>query len=196
MLTYLTYTAELISQHRQLFSLAKNALKQSIYPHISNRFRLNSFWLVEGRTRDIFALLSDVGQLKMLWPAAFVDVKELATGDENGVGKAGWVRSAGFLPYNLEWYFRVIEAHNNRQYIIEAWGDFEGQGTWVLKQHGNYVAITFDWHVRVEKPIVRFLCKLCKPLLVANHRWAMTKGEKSLQRALKAYRSRTLLQSR
>jgi hypothetical protein len=42
------------------------------------------------------------------------------------------------------------------------------------------VDITYDWRIRAEKPILRTLSFLLKPILSANHRWAMACGEESL----------------
>ena len=43
------------------------------------------------------------------------------------------------------------------------------------------VDITYDWRLRAEKPLLRNLSFLLKPLFEANHRWAMAQGEESLK---------------
>ena len=40
---------------------------------------------------------------------------------------------------------------------------------------------TYDWRLRAEKPLLRNLSFLLKPLFEANHRWAMAQGEESLK---------------
>jgi hypothetical protein len=46
------------------------------------------------------------------------------------------------------------------------------------------VNITFDWKLVAEKPLLRYLSFLFKPIFSANHRWAMARGEESLKREL------------
>ena len=46
---------------------------------------------------------------------------------------------------------------------------------------GSMVEMTYDWRLRAEKPLLRNLSFLLKPLFEANHRWAMAKGEESLK---------------
>ncbi len=33
--------------------------------------------------------------------------------------------------------------------------------------------ITYDWKIRAEKPLLRYLSLLMKPIFSANHRWAI-----------------------
>ena len=46
---------------------------------------------------------------------------------------------------------------------------------------GRFVDITYDWRLRAEKPLLRRLSFLLKPLFASNHRWAMAQGEQSLR---------------
>ena len=52
---------------------------------------------------------------------------------------------------------------------------------WTFEQDGAFVDITYDWRLRAEKPLLRNLSFLMKPLFEANHRWAMAQGEESLR---------------
>lgn len=62
-------------------------------------------------------------------------------------------------------------------FSIEATGDFEGTGEWRLRQDGEFVDLTYDWKVPAEKPLLRALSFVLKPIFAANHRWAMRQGE-------------------
>jgi len=42
------------------------------------------------------------------------------------------------------------------------------------------VNITYDWKIRADKALLRYLSFLLKPVFAMNHRWAMAQGEKSL----------------
>jgi hypothetical protein len=47
----------------------------------------------------------------------------------------------------------------------------------------------FDWRIRAEKPLLRWLSFIFKPIFEANHRWAMAQGETSLKLELARCRS-------
>ena len=64
---------------------------------------------------------------------------------------------------------------------MEAWGDFVGRGIWTFGQDGEWVDITYDWKIRADKPLLKYLSFLMKPLFGANHQWAMRQGEESLK---------------
>jgi hypothetical protein len=52
-----------------------------------------------------------------------------------------------------------------------------------LKQNGRYVDVRYDWKIVVEKPLLKYFSPIMKPIFAANHRWAMAKGEQSLELA-------------
>jgi hypothetical protein len=62
--------------------------------------------------------------------------------------------------------------------------DFDGRRVWTFAQHAGLVDVTFDWRIRAEKPLLRYLSFLLKPIFEANHRWAMAQGEICLKREL------------
>jgi hypothetical protein len=59
-------------------------------------------------------------------------------------------------------------------------GDFVGRCDCSLEQRGHDVVLVFDWQVQVHKPVVRRLSWLLKPAFVANHKWVMRQGQRSL----------------
>ena len=64
---------------------------------------------------------------------------------------------------------------------LVASGDFDGRGVWTFEQDGAFVDATYDWRLSAEKPLLRNLSFLLKPIFEANHRWAMAQGEESLK---------------
>ena len=91
------------------------------------------------------------------------------------------LHTKGWLPYTLEWEFEVVESRYPYGFVLIADGDFDGRGEWTFRQDGPDVAIAYDWRLRAEKPLLRQLSFLMKPLFEANHRWAMAQGEESLK---------------
>jgi hypothetical protein len=65
---------------------------------------------------------------------------------------------------------------------ITATGDFVGRGVWSLKPEGDGTHIAFDWRLRADKPLLRWLSPIFKPIFRWNHSWAMARGYESLRR--------------
>ena len=63
-------------------------------------------------------------------------------------------------------------------------GDFEGTATWLLSEDGGRVTAQLDFRPDVQKPGVRQLTPVLRPLFSANHRWAMRRGQEGATRAL------------
>lgn len=148
-------------------------------------------WTVEGTTREVSDLLSDVETLAEWWPSVYLDVSVVEPGDSDGIGKLVSLYTKGWLPYTLRWTFRVTESRKPHGFSLEAFGDFVGKGVWTFEQKGPTVEVVYDWRIRAEKPLLRALSFLLKPIFSANHRWAMARGEESLKLELARRRART-----
>ncbi len=148
----------------------------------SNMYHFTTLWRAEATREMVYAILYDAPDLVRWWPSVYLEVTELEAGDSNGLGKVVSLYTKGWLPYTLRWQFRVTEIKpDKRGFALEAWGDFVGLGDWTFEQDGSWVNITYDWQVRADKPLLRRLSALMKPIFSANHVWAMQQGEKSLR---------------
>jgi hypothetical protein len=74
-------------------------------------------------------------------------------------------------------------------FSIEAFGDFVGKGIWSFEQRGADVRIVYDWRIRADKPLLRYLSFLLKPVFSMNHHWAMKQRENSLKKELSRRRA-------
>lgn len=149
-----------------------------------NEYHFITHWRVPGTVQEISDVLGEPEDLKRWWPSVYIDVKELEPGDDRGIGKRVRLLTRGWLPYTLTWEFRVTDSREPYGYTLEASGDFNGWGIWTFEQDGEYVNITYDWRVRADKPMLRYLSFMFKPIFAANHRWAMAQGEQSLRMEL------------
>ncbi|MBE7468429.1 MAG: polyketide cyclase [Anaerolineae bacterium] len=157
----------------------------------SNEYHFISHWRVQGTAREVFEILADAPDLTRWWPSVYLDVQQVQPGDSQGVGKVVSLYTKGWLPYTLRWQFRVTEANPPYGFSLEAWGDFVGRGIWTFEQADEWLNITYDWRIRADKPLLRSLSFIFKPIFAANHRWAMAKGEESLRLELARRRART-----
>jgi hypothetical protein len=141
-------------------------------------------WRVQASIEEVSAILDDAADLPRWWPAVYLDVRVVEPGDDRGIGRVVELFTKGWLPYTLRWRFRVTENRRPHGFSLEASGDLAGQGVWTLTQDGAYAEVVYDWRVRADKPLLRHLSFILKPIFAANHRWAMARGEESLKREL------------
>jgi hypothetical protein len=146
-----------------------------------NEYHFVTHWRVPGSRQEVADILGNAPDLSRWWPSVYLDVRELQPGDERGIGKVVDLHTKGWLPYTLRWHFQVTESDPPAGFTLEAHGDFEGRGIWRLEQDGPWVNVSYDWKIRADKSLLRYLSFIMKPIFSANHRWAMAKGEESLR---------------
>jgi hypothetical protein len=146
-----------------------------------NEYRFVTHWRVEGTVEEVYDIIEDVNSLTRWWPSVYLDAAVIDPGDERGVGKTVNLYTKGWLPYTLRWQLRVSETNRPYGSTIEATGDLTGRGVWSFQQDGPMVSVTYHWRVAADKPLLRYLSFILKPLFSANHRWAMARGEESLK---------------
>jgi hypothetical protein len=148
---------------------------------MSNAYAFLTRWRVEGTCGEVADVLGEPLDLPRWWPSVYLKVEELRPPAANGLGRIVRLRTKGWLPYTLKWQFELVESKYPYGFALVATGDFDGRGVWTFEQDGAFVDITYDWCLSAEKPLLRNLSFLLKPVFEANHRWAMEQGEQSLK---------------
>ena len=146
-------------------------------------------WRVTGTVDEVREVLADGLSLPRWWPSVYLSVRQLEEGGPDGVGRVLDLHTKGWLPYTLRWTLRITEPITETGYALAATGDLEGTGRWTFEQQGHEVLITFDWRVMATKPLLRRLSWFLRPAFAANHRWAMSRGEQSLQLEIRRRRA-------
>lgn len=147
----------------------------------TNQYEFVTHWRVEGTCGEVADILSDPLDLPRWWPSVYLQVEELRPADASGLGRRVRLHTKGWLPYTLTWELEQIESRYPYGSTIVASGDFDGRGIWTFEQDGRFVNVTYDWRLNAEKPLLRNLSFMLKPVFEANHRWAMDQGEMSLK---------------
>ncbi len=157
----------------------------------ANEYHFITHWRMEDTTvQEVTEILSDAVGFVRWWPSVYLDITVLELGDAAGIGKVVKVYSKGWLPYTLRWQFHVSDV-SEAGFGLNAEGDFVGRGEWGFKQDGNATILTYDWRIHVDKPLLKALSFMMKPIFSANHHWAMAKGEESLRLELLRRRAKT-----
>ena len=141
----------------------------------ANRYHFVTRWRVEGTREDVYRIIEDTPALVRWWPAVWLKVEPLPLPDSYRLTSKGW------LPYILAWTATTTEKVLPERIALAANGDFAGRCIWTFRQDGAFVDVEYDWEIVADKPLLKYLSFVFKPLLRANHNWAMRKGEASLR---------------
>ncbi len=146
-------------------------------------------WIVKGKIDDVYHILKDATGYPRWWGDCYVSVTEEIPVDEKGLNGSYKIVNRGKLPYTLTWYSSVHSFSEPTGFTIHATGELAGTGKWEFIQKGEMVDILFYWDVSLGKSWLKSLSFFLKPILISNHNWVMSRGEKHLQRELEKRKS-------
>ena len=152
-------------------------------------YAFRTVWRVAGTVAEVREVLADGGSLPRWWPAVYLAVDPVREPDPDGRGAELDLFTTGWLPHTLRWRLRTTEPVMDSGFALTATGDLTGTGRWTFAPDGPEVEITYDWRVAADKPLLRRLTWLLRPVFAANHHWAMARGEESLRLELRRRRA-------
>lgn len=148
----------------------------------ANQYQFLTQWHVAAPQELLYEILKEGKDYPRWWPDVYLDAKFTSSGRADHVGDRVEFFTKGWLPYRLHWTAEVVR-HQQPEFIeIIATGDFVGRGIWHLTADGQETDISFDWQLRADKPLLRWLSPIFKPIFKWNHHWAMARGYESLLR--------------
>lgn len=150
----------------------------------TNDYQFLTIWEISAPAESVFQLIESPVEYPRWWPEVWLAVKELDPGDANKIGSRFLLHTKGRLPYTLRWESQTIEKQYPHRLVLKATGDFDGQGIWTISHSESGTRVEYDWRLRAEKPLLKKLSFLMKPLFRWNHHWAMAKGLEGLCREL------------
>ena len=157
----------------------------------SNEYEFLTNWTVSGTAEEVYDVISRSEDLPRWWPSVYLDVAVVEPGNVGGVGKRVRLLTKGWLPYTLRWEFVVTDAVRPHRLAIDTRGDLAGTGEWTFSERAGHVDIAFLFRIQADKPLLRTLSVVLKPVFAANHRWAMAHGLESLELELRRRRAKT-----
>lgn len=120
------------------------------------------------------------------WWKGVLDVQVLEKGLANGVNGVRRYTWKSALPYKLAFDMRLTEREDLKRMHGVAFGELEGQGTWLFEQKGDTCHIQYNWDVFTNKAWMNYLSFLLKPAFKYNHNVVMRWGAEGLAKKLGA----------
>ena len=120
------------------------------------------------------------------WWKGVVAVKELEPNDAaglNGISEYTW-KSA--LPYTLSFNMKLLERDELKRLYGEAFGELEGNGTWLFEEKDGISYVQYNWNVYTNKAWMNYLSFVLKPAFRYNHDVVMRWGAEGLAKKLNA----------
>ncbi|MGI8426418.1 MAG: SRPBCC family protein [Actinomycetota bacterium] len=142
-----------------------------------NHYRFETVWKVEGPRDRVFGVLRDLPRYPQWWR----EVQEVVGNGNSGLK----VTIRATLPYSLAFDMQqdVVDELGG---ILKAAmkGDLEGFSRWRIVEKGGDCLLTFQEEVRMNKPLLRWLAPIARPIFKINHFLMMKHGQEGLRRYL------------
>jgi uncharacterized protein YndB with AHSA1/START domain len=139
-------------------------------------------WFVPASVEDVYDAVGDQLAYPRWWGQVFLEIR--GDGGPPRPGRRASVVARGFLPYRLRFDAVVTAAERPRSIELSLSGDFGGGGAWSFTPQEGGTRAVLDWRPEVEKPVVRYLTPILRPLFRANHTWTMDRGQEAIVRLL------------
>jgi hypothetical protein len=69
-------------------------------------------------------------------------------------------------------------------------GDLTGKGIWTLTPSNGQVHVHFDWRVIADRPLLRVLTPVLRPLFRWNHSWSIKRAIEGLEPYARSHAAR------
>ena len=135
-------------------------------------------WHVDAPPEPVFEALADGSTYPDWWTPVYVETK---TDGPPGLGRTSEQHFKGRLPYHLRTRSTITRYEPPTVVGADVEGDLRGRGLWTLTPRDGGTDVRFDWRVSAEKPVVRALTPVLRPLFRWNHAWAIARAREGLE---------------
>jgi quercetin dioxygenase-like cupin family protein/uncharacterized protein YndB with AHSA1/START domain len=136
-------------------------------------------WDVTAPAEAVFDALADARTYPEWWKPVYETVE--ADGPP-AVGHVSRQHFKGRLPYHLDTTSTVVRLEPPHVVAGDVEGDLRGSGIWtVTPTDGGKTHVRFDWTVYADKPLLKVLTPVLRPLFRWNHNWAIERAKEGLE---------------
>ncbi|MBM3578834.1 MAG: hypothetical protein FJX40_14570 [Alphaproteobacteria bacterium] len=153
-------------------------------------FKFDEGWEIpDAAIEEVYDVLARGELLPQWWKGVYLEAERLTPGETPQIGAKLRAKVRGFLPFTLNFVVEAVELERPRKVAVHTYGDLDGAWRATLTQRGDDVHVALLFEVRIDRPGMRFLAPLLRPLFALNHYWTTPRGEKGLREYLQARRS-------
>jgi quercetin dioxygenase-like cupin family protein/uncharacterized protein YndB with AHSA1/START domain len=150
-------------------------------------YRFLDEWDVAAAPEAVFGAVADSRTYPEWWRPVYLDVQ--ADGPA-ALGTAARHHFKGRLPYHLRTRSVIVDIDPPRRVVAEVDGDLRGRGTWTLTPAPDGTHVRFDWQVHADRPFLRVLTPVMRPMFRWNHNWAVARAKEGLEPFARSARRR------
>ena len=135
-------------------------------------------WDVDAPQERVFDALADGRTYPEWWTPIY---KEVHADGPPEVGRVSTQKFSAKLPYTLETRSTIASLDRPNEFEVDVEGDLRGHGRWTLTPRDGKVHVRFDWRVLADRPLLRYLTPLLRPLFRWNHNEAIKSAMRNLE---------------
>jgi Polyketide cyclase / dehydrase and lipid transport len=135
-------------------------------------------WDVAAPQEAVFEALADASTYPQWWKPVYIEV------DVDGppeVGRTSRQHFKGRLPYTLKTTSEIVRYEPPSEFEVSVVGDLTGRGVWKLTPGDERVHIHCDWRVIADRPLLRYLTPVLRPVFRWNHNWSIARAREGLE---------------
>ena len=156
----------------------QRAVSRTLLGLASREYLFVDEWDVAAPREAVFDALADARTYPDWWRPVYLEV------DADGppeVGKVSRQHFKGRLPYHLHTRSRIVRCDRPHVVAADVDGDLRGHGVWTLTEQPSGTHVRFDWRVHADRPLLRVLTPVLRPLFRWNHNWAIARAMDGLE---------------
>jgi uncharacterized protein YndB with AHSA1/START domain len=135
-------------------------------------------WDVDAPQEAVFEALADARTYPVWWKPTY---KEVEADGPPAVGATSHQKFKAKLPYTLSTSSTIVRLEPPRVIEAEVDGDLRGRGVWTLTPADGKIHVRFDWRVFADRPLLRVLTPVLRPLFRWNHNVAIKQAMLGLE---------------
>jgi uncharacterized protein YndB with AHSA1/START domain len=146
---------------------------------VANEYVFVDEWNVDAPQEAVFEALADARTYPEWWKPVYIEVEGDSPPD---VGATTRHEFKGRLPYHLRTRSEIVRMERPREFEVSVVGDLTGRGVWTLTPaEDGRVHVRFDWRVIADRPLLRYLTPILRPLFRWNHDWSVKRAIEGLE---------------
>ena len=130
-------------------------------------------WDVDAPQEVVFDAVADARTYPDWWRPVYIAVE----GDETVTQH----RFKGRLPYTLNMRAELVSKERPHRFEVRVDGDLRGKGIWTFTPSKGKTHVRWDWVVFADRPLLRYLTPVLRPLFRWNHNWAVARAREGLE---------------